>query len=192
MYPFGLSEIGRKFGKSNDVTIFRHEVTIKIFWRCFVSSVKFSYWSKFHVNIIIGSGVMTIFFYKGLTRNPEIGNTPVWVLSNIWRVRWVANTKFDKIVLPYKALFTIFFTFFSFFCFYSLLCITFAYCTSGFSHCDWLSSNARCNFLASISSLNRVESFHDEEHICFWTKKLGTNFLILPTGKLSKQLLIDN
>ena len=31
---------------------------------------------KFHVNIITSSGVMTIFFSKGLTRNPEIGNTP--------------------------------------------------------------------------------------------------------------------
>ena len=38
----------------------------------FVSLVKFSYWSNFHVNIITGSGVMTIFFYKGLARNPEI------------------------------------------------------------------------------------------------------------------------
>ena len=28
-------------------------------------------------NIIAGSGVITIFFYKGLARNPEIGNTPV-------------------------------------------------------------------------------------------------------------------
>ena len=27
---------------------------------------------------------MTISFYKGLTRNPEIGNTPVWVLPIIW------------------------------------------------------------------------------------------------------------
>ena len=43
----------------------------KFFWRRFVSLVNFSYWSKFHVNIIIGSGVMTIFFYKGLTRNLE-------------------------------------------------------------------------------------------------------------------------
>ena len=46
------------------------------FWRCFVSLVKFSYWSKFHVNIITGSGVMIIYFYKGLTRNPEIKNNP--------------------------------------------------------------------------------------------------------------------
>ena len=60
----------------------------------FVSLVKFSYWSKFHVNIITGSGIMTIFFYKGLTRNPEIGNTPVWVLPNICRLGRVIDTKF--------------------------------------------------------------------------------------------------
>ena len=28
---------------------------------------------------------MTIFLYKGLNRNPEIGNTPVWVLPIIWK-----------------------------------------------------------------------------------------------------------
>ena len=61
----------------NDVTIFWHDVKVKPFWRCFASLGKFSYWSKFHVSIITGSGIMTIFFYKGLTRNPEIGNTPV-------------------------------------------------------------------------------------------------------------------
>ena len=44
--------------------------------KSFISLVKYSYWSKFHINIITGSGVTTIFFYKGLTRNPEIGNTP--------------------------------------------------------------------------------------------------------------------
>ena len=37
---------------------------------------------------------MTIFFYKGLTKNPEIGNTPVWVLPNIWRLGQVRDTKF--------------------------------------------------------------------------------------------------
>ena len=31
------------------------------FWRCFISLVKFSCWSKFHDNIITGSGVMKIF-----------------------------------------------------------------------------------------------------------------------------------
>ena len=36
------------------------------------------------VNIITGSRVRTI--YNGLNRNPEIGNTPVGVLRNIWRL----------------------------------------------------------------------------------------------------------
>ena len=60
------------------------------FLLCLVSLVKFSYWSKFHVNIITVSRVMTIFFYKGLTTN-----TPVWVLHNIWRLRQLKDTKFD-------------------------------------------------------------------------------------------------
>ena len=78
----------------NDVTIFRHDVKVTFFWRCFLSLVNFSYWSKFHVNIITGSGIMTIFFYNGLTRNPEIGNSPVWLLPNIWRLGEVMGTKF--------------------------------------------------------------------------------------------------
>ena len=57
-----------------------------IFCHCFVSTVKFIYWSKFHVNIITGSGVKKISFYKGLTRNPEIIITPVLGLLNIWRL----------------------------------------------------------------------------------------------------------
>ena len=76
------------------VTICQHEVIFKFFWCCFVSLVKFNYWSKFHVSIIDSFGVMKIFLYKGLTRNPEIGNTPVWVFSIIWRLGWVRNTKF--------------------------------------------------------------------------------------------------
>ena len=67
---------------------------VNFFWRCFVSLGKFSYWSKFHVNIISGSGVMAIYFYKGLTRHSGIGNTPVWVLPNIWRLARVRITKF--------------------------------------------------------------------------------------------------
>ena len=78
----------------NDIKISLHEVIVKLFWRCFVSFVKFSYW--FHVNIITLSGVKAIFFYKGLIRNPEIGNSTVcvWVLRNIWQLDQVRNTKF--------------------------------------------------------------------------------------------------
>ena len=67
------------------------------FWHrvCKSYVFKFRYWSKFDINVITGSGIMTIFFYKGLTRNSKIGNTPVLVLPNIWRLGQVMNTKFD-------------------------------------------------------------------------------------------------
>ena len=72
-----------------------HEIIHKtFFWRCLLFLVKFSYWSKFHVNIITGSGAMTIFFYKWLNRNPEIGISPVWCFSNTWRLEQVRDTKF--------------------------------------------------------------------------------------------------
>ena len=74
--------------------ILGHDVIVKFFWRCFIFLVKFSYWSKFFVNIITDSGVTTICFYKGLTRNPEIRNTPVWVFPNILILGRVRNTKF--------------------------------------------------------------------------------------------------
>ena len=38
---------------------------------------------------------MTIFFYKALTKNLEIVNSPLWVLSKIWRLGQVRDTKFD-------------------------------------------------------------------------------------------------
>ena len=92
--PLDCSKLAKNPKNDNDVTIFRHDVNVKFFWRCFVSLVKFSYWSKFHVNIIIGSGIMTISFCKGLTKNPQIGNTHVWVFPNIWRLGRVVDTKF--------------------------------------------------------------------------------------------------
>ena len=63
-------------------------------WQFFVFLVNFSYWCKFHVNIITGSEVMTIFFYEGLTRNLEIRNILVWVFLNIWRLGKANNIKF--------------------------------------------------------------------------------------------------
>ena len=74
----------------------RHNVIVKLFWRCPIFLVKFSYFSKFHVNFMTGSGVMRIYFCKELIRNPEIGNTPVWVLPNIWRLWQVTNAKVGK------------------------------------------------------------------------------------------------
>ena len=92
----GLLQIGQKSEKWQ----WRHSFPTwrqrQIFWRCFISYVKFSYWSKFHVNIITGSGIMTVFFYKGLNRNLEIGNAHVWVFPNIWRLGQVIDTIFGK------------------------------------------------------------------------------------------------
>ena len=51
---------------------------------CFSCQVKLLI--KVSVNIITDSGVMTISFYKGRTRNLEIGNTTVWVLPSILRL----------------------------------------------------------------------------------------------------------
>ena len=92
--PPDCPKLTRNPKNDNDVTIFRLDVNVEFFWRCFVSLVKFSYQSKFHANIITGSGIITIFFYNGLTRNMEIGNTPVWVLPNIWKLGQVMGTKF--------------------------------------------------------------------------------------------------
>ena len=58
-----------------------------------ISLVKFSYWSKFLVNIITGSGVMAILIYKEL-KSQIIGNIPIRVLPNNWRLKQVRNTKF--------------------------------------------------------------------------------------------------
>ena len=92
--PLDGSKLAENPKNVYDFTIFRHDVNVNFFWHCFVSLVKFSFWSKFHVNIITGSGVMTVSFYRGMTRGPEIEDTPVWVLSNKFRLGWVRNTKF--------------------------------------------------------------------------------------------------
>ena len=95
-----------EFGFQIAPDCFWNDIIIKFFdvFFFFVSLIKFSYWSKFHVNIVTGSGVLTIFFYKGLTRNPEIGNTLVWVLPNIWRLGQVEDTKISTNVSNKKLL----------------------------------------------------------------------------------------
>ena len=58
-----------------------------------VSLVNFSYRFKFHVCIITGSRVMLIFFYIGLTGNPEIGNTSskFLLISGDWGKSGIPN-----------------------------------------------------------------------------------------------------
>ena len=102
------SKLAKNTKNENDVIIYWYDVIVKNLWRGFVSFVKFSYWSKFHVNIITGSGIMTTFFYKRLTRNPEIGNTPVWVLPGIWRLGKIIDIKFGMNVSLQNSRVTVF------------------------------------------------------------------------------------
>ena len=95
--PSNGSKLAKNPKNDHDLTFFRYGVNVRFFWRCFVSLVNFGYWTfqfSYWINIITGSRIMATFFYKGLTRNPEIGNTPVWVLPNVWRLGRVINTKF--------------------------------------------------------------------------------------------------
>ena len=72
---------------------FLHMMLLSDFFGVFFFLVKVSFLSKCHVNIIICSGVMRFSFYKELTKNLEIGNIPVWVLPNIWRLGQLKNIK---------------------------------------------------------------------------------------------------
>ena len=72
----GLPQIGHELKKRPRHNLLK-QGHCQLFLTCFVSVVKFSYWPKFYANIIVGSKIMTILFYKGLTRNPEIENTLV-------------------------------------------------------------------------------------------------------------------
>ena len=90
----GFLRIGRKLEKwqwCHNFPTWRHR---QIFGRCFVSLVKFSYWSKFHVNIITGSRVWQFLFIRGW---PEIRKSeiPLSEFSTISRrLGQARNTKF--------------------------------------------------------------------------------------------------
>ena len=45
----------------------------------------------FHVSIMTGSGVMTIFVNKGLTRNPEIPPSEFYPISGDWDELGIPN-----------------------------------------------------------------------------------------------------
>ena len=91
----------------NDFTICRHNVIVNIYiyiyiyilyiyiyiWNCFVSLVKFSYWSKFHVNIITSSGVITFIRDWAEIWKSEIPPSEFCTISGDWgelrRTMWI-------------------------------------------------------------------------------------------------------
>ena len=60
--------IEKKRQRSHNLPTWRHR---QFFWRYRVSFVKFSYWSKFHVNVITGSTVITTFPFEEMTRTKK-------------------------------------------------------------------------------------------------------------------------
>ena len=44
-------------------------------------------------SLVLTIWVMTICFYKALTRYPNIRNIPAWVFPNIWKLAQIRNTK---------------------------------------------------------------------------------------------------
>ena len=92
MRPPDCPSLAKNPETDNGVTIFRHDDIVQFFWRwLFLLSSLF-------INIITGSRIMSIFFYKGSTRNPEIRNNPVWVLPYTWRLELVMDTKIGTIL----------------------------------------------------------------------------------------------
>ena len=84
--------------------ICQHDFVFNFFKLAVFFLSKFSYWFKFHINIVTGSRVMRILVNKDLSRNLEIGNTPVWVLPNIYRLSWVSDSKFGTNISNEKLL----------------------------------------------------------------------------------------
>ena len=77
----------------NDVTIYRYDVIVKFFdVFVFLLSILVTGRSFMSIMSMTSSEDRTISAYKGLIRNLEIGKTPVWVLSNIWRLEQVKDT----------------------------------------------------------------------------------------------------
>ena len=81
------------FGKNITFTQSKNvRAVLETFYFCFQVTVNENI--SFTDNIITGSGFMITYFYKRLTTNLEIGNTPVRVLPNIWRLGRVKDTKY--------------------------------------------------------------------------------------------------
>ena len=94
--PPDCSKLAKNPKNDNDVTILRQDVIVKCFWGCFVSLVKSSYWSKFHVSIITGSGIMKFLKFFFIRDWPEIRKSKILTsefcpISGDWDQLWIPN-----------------------------------------------------------------------------------------------------
>ena len=65
----------------------------QVFWRWFISLVKFNYWPKFHVSNITGSEVMTISFIGDWPKiwKLKIPSSEFCSISGHWKMLWIPN-----------------------------------------------------------------------------------------------------
>ena len=100
------SRLGLKWKNDNDITNCWHDIIVKFSWRFFVSLVKFSYRSKFHLYIITGSGVMTIFFIKDWPeiRKLEIPLSEFCPISRDWGKLEIPNLARMSLIQCYRML----------------------------------------------------------------------------------------
>ena len=91
--PPDCSKLAKNPKKDNDAIIFRHDVNVNFFKGCFVSLVKFSYWSKSHVNTITGSGIWQLSFIRDWSeiRKSEIPTSEFFPISGEWGELWIPN-----------------------------------------------------------------------------------------------------
>ena len=89
--------------KDNDDTMCHHDVIVNFFWRYFVSLVKICYWSKFHVNIFTGSGVMTIYCIRDWPEvwKSEIPASEFCPVSGDWGKLGIANLAWMSLMKCY-------------------------------------------------------------------------------------------
>ena len=82
------SKLLTNWKSDDDISIWQHNFIVKYFWSCRVSLIKFSYWSKFHVNIITGSGIFLLW--------PEMEKSEKF-LSEFFAIPgdWVKDIIFD-------------------------------------------------------------------------------------------------
>ena len=86
-----FSKLAKTPKNDNGVTISRHDLNVKFFWRCFVSLVKLRYWSKFHVNIITDSEI----------RKSETSLSEFCQISGDWGELWILNLAWMSLIECY-------------------------------------------------------------------------------------------
>ena len=88
----------------NDIIIWRHEAIFKFFKVVvFLLSSLVSDASFMSVSLLVLE-LWQFLFIRDLAKKPQIKNTPVWILCNIWRLGWVRDIKFGMSVSITKLL----------------------------------------------------------------------------------------